>query len=501
MTDTQRARHGGRPPGWRSLPALLGLAAVSYALPSPATTLDEHLALACSQPNPLKLQCSYRLRDGGELQAALAHWQDQTLNATLDARYPQADDYTALLLLVDTSDPARASALHAAVAHVSAIVNGAPPHFRIGLASFDSDLRMLAPIASARTALLASATQLIAKGHTTELYRNVGEALRVLAKTAASRKVLWVLSDGLAEDYAYHHEDIIALARTHDIIINSIGYPRSVPQSVALQTLRRLSDDSGGQFLPAAFPGFVLPATGLQRALTLLDDGGQLAFDLTPLLATGGAGARELSLDLQTRGQHLAASVPIELPATKVPANVELAPPLAAIPSPPAAAAAAKNLNANQVWPWFSSLMAVSLVILGTVMVLYRRVKRGSPLVRTATAKPLGWLLLAEAPFTRHAVDHLPWRIGRGSNNDFTLADHSVSRVHAEVRGSEHGGVTLVDLESLNGVFVNDTRIESVQLRDGDVVDIGDVRMRFTLHDESHAAQEVTVMVRTRTPA
>lgn len=505
MIDPRRAGRGGRPPSWRgplALRGLLALAAISCAPSSKAASLNENLALSCSQRSALKLECNYRLREGGELQAALGQWHELSIRAKLGARYPQADDNTALLLLVDTSDPARAPAVRAAIIHISTLLAAAPQHFRIGLASFDSDLRLLAPIGSDRAALLANTTQLLANGRTTELYRNVGEAVRVLAKSAATRKVLWVLSDGLAEDYAYHHQDIIALARSHDVIINSIGYPRSIPQSVALQTLRRLSNEGGGQFLQTTFPAFNLPTDSLQRALTLLDNGGQLTFDLTPLVAKGAAGAGELSLSFQTHEQQLAAIVPIVLPSIKAQATTETAPAQAAMPLPRTTAGrAAQGLNAVQVWPWFSSLMAVSLAILGAVTLLYLRVKRAPQSVRDVTAKPLAWLLLAEAPFTRHAVDRLPWRIGRAGNNDFILTDHSVSRRHAEVRGNQLGGVTLHDLRSLNGVFVNDTRIEAAQLGDGDVVDIGDVRMRFTLHDESHAAQEATVMVRTHTPA
>ena len=505
MIDPRRARHCGKPQHWRGLLALRGLFALSAmccAAGSEAFSLDENLALSCNQRRALQLQCHYRLREGGELQAALGQWRGLNIQAELGARYPQAGDNTALLLLVDTSDPARAPALRAAITHISTLLAAAPQHLKIGLASFDSDLRLLAPIGSDRVVLLANSTQLLANGRTTELYRNVGEAVRVLSKSAATRKVLWVFSDGLAEDHAYHHEDIIALARNHDVIINSIGYPRSIPQSVALQTLRRLSNDSGGQFLQTTFPEFNLPADSLQRALGLLDNGGQLTFDLGALVAKGGAGTSELSLTFQTHEQQLAAMVPIVLPIGKAQTTAETAPAPATLPFPRATAGlAAQGLNAVPMWPWFSSLMAVSLVILGAVTLLYLRVKRAPQLVRAAAGKPLAWLLLAEAPFTRHAVDHLPWRIGRAGNHDCTLTDHSVSRLHAEVRGNQLGGVTLHDLRSLNGVFVNDTRIEAVELRDGDVVDIGDVRMRFTLHDESHAAQEATVMVRTRTPA
>ena len=502
MIDPQAATDRRRPAGWRPLAALSGLislAAATFALSSAASTLTEHMAINCAQDSPLTVQCRYRLLKGGELQAAIAQWHDETITATLVARYPEPEDRTALLVLVDTSDPARAPALRAAIAHIDALVAAAPAHFRIGLASFDTDLRMLAPLGTDSATLLAATAQLEAKGRTTELYRNVRDALRMLAKSDATRKTLLLLSDGLAEDYAYHHEDVIALARADDIIIDSIGYPRSVAQSVALQTLRRLSDDSGGHYLQSHYPDFKLPVEALSRVLTLLDDGGRVRFDLAPLVAKGAAGALDLSLAFQTLDQRTLALAPVVLPASKTPAAAT--PAVIAASRSAAATRGAIDLNAEPAWPWFSILMALSLAILAAVLVLYLRVRGEPPATRAATAKPLAWLLLAEAPFTRYGVDRTPWRIGRGRNNDFTLDDHSVSRLHAEVRSNEHGGLTLHDLASLNGVFVNDTRIESVPLRDGDVVDIGDVRLHFTLHDESHAAQEATVMVRTRTPA
>jgi hypothetical protein len=192
---------------------------------------------------------------------------------------------------------------------------------------------------------------------------------------------------------------------------------------------------------------------------------------------------------------------PVILPgATTIPAEA----PASALPPPPAPRAATVaapiDLNAGRVWPWFSILLALSVLILAVVLVLYWRLRRAPASTTTSNARPLAWLQLAEMPFTRHAITATPWRIGRGRNCDVVLDDHSVSRLHAEVRCSDQGVLTLHDLESLNGVFVNDTRIESIQLREDDSVDIGDVRMRFTLHDESHAAQEATVVVRTRTP-
>lgn len=71
-------------------------------------------------------------------------------------------------------------------------------------------------------------------------------------------------------------------------------------------------------------------------------------------------------------------------------------------------------------------------------------------------------------------------RIGRGFACDVELDDVSVSRRHAIVR-VERGRVTIHDDRSLNGVFVNGDRVDMRELRGGDVVAIGRVRLRFVL--------------------
>ena len=509
MIGRRRASRDREPSARRVGPALLCLMVgnlLTLCAQAWATTLTEHMEIGCSQDQPLALHCSYRLLDGGELESVVAEWRAHTVQGKLGARFPSAADSTALLVLVDTSDPARAPAIRAAVEHINALIAAAPAHFRLGLASFDTDMQILAPLGASATELRAAAAQLAAKGRTTELYRNVRDALRVLEKTSATRKALLVLSDGLAEDYAYHHEDVIALARANDIIIDSIGYPRSVPQSVALQTLRRLSDDSGGYYLQTNYPDFKLPVEALPRALALLDAGGTLSFDLAPLVAAGAHGTLDLSLAFQTRDQSFLVLAPVALPAASAPLATALpSPALTPAKMPPAPAylspPQAIDLNPGHVWPWFGILLGLTLLTLVAVIVVYLRVRADAVVGDAPAHKPLAYLLLGEAPYTRYGIDKTPWRMGRGRNGDMILDDHSVSRLHAELRCSDQGVLTLHDLESLNGVFVNDTRIESIQLREGDVVDIGDVRMQFTLHDESHAAQDATVMVRTRTPA
>jgi DNA-directed RNA polymerase subunit RPC12/RpoP len=69
-------------------------------------------------------------------------------------------------------------------------------------------------------------------------------------------------------------------------------------------------------------------------------------------------------------------------------------------------------------------------------------------------------------------------RIGRSLAADMRLDDPTVSRRHALVV-RHPDGVRLLDDRSLNGVFVNDVRVESKTLADGDEIVIG--RYRVTM--------------------
>jgi pSer/pThr/pTyr-binding forkhead associated (FHA) protein len=68
--------------------------------------------------------------------------------------------------------------------------------------------------------------------------------------------------------------------------------------------------------------------------------------------------------------------------------------------------------------------------------------------------------------------------IGRTDDNDVVINHRSISRHHAKIvrQGDSY---TVVDHASANGVFVNGEKYDRVELRPGDMVDLGHVRMRF----------------------
>lgn len=69
-------------------------------------------------------------------------------------------------------------------------------------------------------------------------------------------------------------------------------------------------------------------------------------------------------------------------------------------------------------------------------------------------------------------VGSRPVSIGRSPDNDLPIDNLAISNYHARVY-FEAGRLVVEDLDSLNGTFVNDLRVERSTLRDGDSIWIG----------------------------
>ena len=90
-----------------------------------------------------------------------------------------------------------------------------------------------------------------------------------------------------------------------------------------------------------------------------------------------------------------------------------------------------------------------------------------------ATLVPLDDSDAPAVPLGRHTT------IGRARESDLCLKDSSVSRRHAVVT-IEPNGAFIEDLRSVNGVTVNGQRIRHARVTDGDVIELGVKRFRFT---------------------
>jgi pSer/pThr/pTyr-binding forkhead associated (FHA) protein len=74
----------------------------------------------------------------------------------------------------------------------------------------------------------------------------------------------------------------------------------------------------------------------------------------------------------------------------------------------------------------------------------------------------------------------LPVSIGRAAENDIVIDHEAVSAMHAQVYYDDHlGDVCIQDLDSLNGVAINDLPTRKNVLHDGVKISLGGVQLTF----------------------
>ena len=79
---------------------------------------------------------------------------------------------------------------------------------------------------------------------------------------------------------------------------------------------------------------------------------------------------------------------------------------------------------------------------------------------------------------SRYVLHHDVTRAGRHPDSDIFLDDVTVSRRHAEIVATGHG-YRVRDAGSLNGTYLNRSRVEDAELSDGDEVQIGSFKLVF----------------------
>ena len=365
--------------------------------------------------------------------------------------YPSPQQSTALLFLVDVSDPKRKNTVEKKnVAAIKEMLATTQSHQKVGLAVFDSDLRVLAPIGADAIAVISAASTLKASGAVTEFYKNILAAIAILQKTDASRKGLIIMSDGKDEDRAYGREDVVKAARDADVVILGLGYLERPQDTPSLENIKRLATETHGLYFDATAQA--LPVMRDGKPFSFVEKGGRVSFDVGQK-----RGKQSIALVLRSNdGKPLALNTEIVFPdrRTRNEQAIDLG---------------------RQYW---KELLAGLLVFMGVVvaLLLYRRRRRlaAKPAVAYASLSEM------DGSGTQHVLTQTAVRVGRSADNDICLANDTISLHHAEIHRRRGGDVQIVDLGSANGVYVNDTKVTRHELSDGDVLELGEVRLRFT---------------------
>ena len=156
-------------------------------------------------------------------------------------------------------------------------------------------------------------------------------------------------------------------------------------------------------------------------------------------------------------------------------------------------------------WLWYAVPVALTILILlalATLYLLFRQPAKTKDTRHPALpeAKPFAYLISQTTHPKRYAITSAIWRMGRSHENEMPLDDISISRRHAEIQRGADGTFILLDRGSRNGTIVNGQPVKKRMLAEGDMIELGDVVLRFTESGADEGLQEQTAILHTRQP-
>ena len=414
---------------------------------------DPRYASVTCAPNEAKdkIDCDYRYAPTLDV-SSLSLTVDGTVTQIPEkgvSAYPAPNQKTAILILVDTSDPARKNTVENK--NVNALVEilaARKPYQEIGIATFDTELTVLAPISANEAEALSAVKNIKATGQTTEFYKNVLAAIDILKSKSASRKGLIIISDGKDEDRAYKKEDVIKAAQDSGVQVLGLGYAERPSDVPYLQTLKRLSDETYGEFIGVQEK---LPASLTANPFAFAEKGGRVTFNSDLAHGQTNVGIAYVLKDGK--------SIEIET-ITDFPDNRSIF----------------NKFYDCVVKYWMYLILGVVILAL-LIFLFYKIIERRK--LDFPKVIEYAYLIEPDGLGSRHVISSTAVRIGRSQSNDICLQNNSISFHHAEIHRRRDGTFYIVDLGSTNGVMVNQEQVTQVEIKDGDVIELGEVRLNF----------------------
>lgn len=138
--------------------------------------------------------------------------------------------------------------------------------------------------------------------------------------------------------------------------------------------------------------------------------------------------------------------------------------------------------GASRLPPEVAGLLigAVFMALVAVVIWLGLSSRRNQPVgyLYRVTRNERPWLRMPGQ--YRFAIRSDMCRIGRHPGNEIVIEDKSVSRLHAHLVRHINGTFSIYDAGSKNGVKVGNRSVVSSFLHEGDFVDLGNIRFKFT---------------------
>jgi Mg-chelatase subunit ChlD len=381
-----------------------------------------------------------------------------------------------------------------AVAHaLDTFMSLVGPADRAALIGFDAEPTVLHAFSSDRVRLRQSAARLSASGTTTQLYLSLVDALPQFGSPGLpTERVVVVLSDGRDEGMTYTLDDVVERMRKANVSVAALGV--GTGDRTGLLNMRRLAERTGGMYLEVGSEQDVATQVDLiRRQMSALQE---VAW--TSTLPPDGT-ARRVRIEIRHNTAVMAATLDVTAPLVSIPLwrqrTVQLASAAVLMLAVVSAVVIMRRRHARRSASALASeWMAVpaSRDVAGETPLLTSRPysadlqtigvpanKRKTQFMPGVAGPSAGFqratLVATDGPVTGRSVYLPPGRstLGRDRANQIVVDDDRASASHAAVT-FVGGRVTIEDLGSTNGTYVNLQRIDApLALASGDVIRCG----------------------------
>ncbi|WP_170936990.1 MULTISPECIES: FHA domain-containing protein [Rhodomicrobium] len=495
-----------------------------------AQTEDVDLVPRCSiDPAARMVNCDIRLntkvpdnfliKEEKSFSEVKITWPDEQSQDLSLSRFAEDGEKAAWLIMIDQSRSLSTQTIEAIKRDFGKVILRKGDNDLIGIGTFDRSYKSLAPVGSSQGVLEQKLSEITPVGKETYLYESVGTAIDSLRSVRADRKALVIVTDGLAEDPdpegARFNVINKAIDPDNNVVIYTVTYAQGQIDGSVFDKMKQLAERTGGPSRQANLKqGSVLSDAYADRFYEFLKNGGSISFPLRTLEKDETV-KFSISTTFEGAGGLANMERPVQLPYY----------------GPPVPEGFFRNIVASFERVFGKTgglfvLVALILVVLAlialAVYVAFFRPRhqlvlaahdlpqsgtiggsigidipgadygRGGEAADMPTSivaprgggggsgEVYGWLEVVGSG-DRIPLKQTGLRIGRHEDNDIRFDATTVHRRHAVVHMTPQRDFVITDLSGSNGngVQINSVRVERAELKDGDVVQLGEVRVKF----------------------
>jgi hypothetical protein len=241
-----------------------------------------------------ELAVGFRLVDDVDVTSveATTYGKAEALVTTWEAWSGDKAPGCAWMIVIDTSNPARAKTIGVGVEFVRSFLTGLPKQDDVSIFTLSRDMVEVSSFGSTpedRSAGLAGIKPAGDASLTTLLHTNLREGLQKFAVRKEPRKALLVLTDGKDETpggaaaQEIEKQKLVDAANAAGVVIHTIGYAESADDQKFFAALKDVSAQTAGLFEAASLTGKDLPS-GFQTLLRgVMHGAGVARIDLSKL--------------------------------------------------------------------------------------------------------------------------------------------------------------------------------------------------------------------------